>query len=77
MEVRKGQAVTKVASLLSERLVLLEPVQVVQLVVREEVTEQAQIVPAYVELVSINQQQAEQQAHSRLALKAVDRELEH
>ena len=45
MEVQKGQVVTKVASLLYERLVLLEPVQVVQLVVKEEAMEQAQIVP--------------------------------
>ena len=45
MEVQKGQVVTKVASLLCERLVLLEPVQVVQLVVKEEAMEQAQIVP--------------------------------
>ena len=46
MEVQKGQVVTKVASLLYERLVLLEPVQVVQLVVKEEALEHAQIVPA-------------------------------
>ena len=46
MEGQKGPAVTKVASLLYERLVLPEPVQVVPLVVREEVTEQARIVPA-------------------------------
>ena len=45
MEVQKGQVVTKVASFLYERLVLLEPVQVVQLVVKEEAMEQAQIVP--------------------------------
>ena len=43
MEVQKGQAVTKVASLLSERLVLLGPVQVVQPVVKKEAMEQAQI----------------------------------
>lgn len=60
--VQKGLAVTMVASLLSGRLVLLEPEQVVQLVVKEEAMEQAQIVPALVELVSTNQQQAEQLA---------------
>ena len=76
MEVRKGQEVTMVASLLSGRLVLLEPVQVVQLVVREEGTVLAQIVPALVELVSTNQQQAEQLARLQLALRAADRELE-
>ena len=74
--VQKGLAVTMVASLLSGQLVLLEPVQVVQLVVKEE-REQAQIAPALVELVSTDQQQAEQQAHSRLALKAADRKLGH
>jgi uncharacterized Ntn-hydrolase superfamily protein len=46
MEVQKGQVVTKVASLPSERLGVFEPVQVVQLVVKEEAMEQAQIVPA-------------------------------
>ena len=66
-----------VASLLSGRLILLEPVQVVQVVVKKEGTEQAQIVPAFVELVSTDQQQAEQQAHLRLALKAADRKLGH
>ena len=45
MEVQKGRAVTKVASLLSERLVLLGPVQVVQLVVEKGAMEQAQFVP--------------------------------
>ena len=45
MEVQKGQVVTKVASLPSERLGVFEPVQVVQLVVKEEAMEQAQIVP--------------------------------
>ena len=45
MEVQKGRAVAKVVSPLSERLVLLEPVQVVQLVVKEEAMEQARIVP--------------------------------
>jgi hypothetical protein len=60
--VQKGLAVTMVASLLSGRLVLLEPVQVVQLVVKEEAMEQAQIGPALVELVPTNQQQAEQLA---------------
>ena len=74
--VQKGLVVMMVASLQYERLVLLEPVQVVQLVVKEE-REQAQIAPALVELVSTDQQQAEQQAHSRLALKAADRKLGH
>ena len=45
MEAQKGRVVTKAAALLSERLVLLGPVQVVQLVVKEEAMEQAQIVP--------------------------------
>ena len=45
MGVQKGRAVTKVASLLSERLVLLGPVQVVQLVVEKGAMEQAQFVP--------------------------------
>ena len=45
MEAQKGRVVTKAASLLSERLVLLGPVQVVQLVVKEEAMEQARIVP--------------------------------
>jgi hypothetical protein len=74
--VQKGLAVTMVASLLSGRLVLLEPVQVVQLVVKEEAMEQAQIGPALVELVSTNQQQAEQLVRLQLALRAADRELE-
>ena len=43
--VLRGPAVAKEVSLLYERLVLLEPVQVVQLVVKEEM-EQARIVPA-------------------------------
>lgn len=45
MEVQKGRAVTKVALLLSERLVLLGQVQVVQLVVKEEAMGQARIEP--------------------------------
>ena len=44
LEVQKGRVVTKVGSLLSERLGVFEPVQVVQLVVMEEM-EQARIVP--------------------------------
>ena len=40
----RGPAVAKEVSLLYERLVLLEPAQVVQLVVKEEM-EQAQIAP--------------------------------
>ena len=58
LEVQKGRVVTKVGSLLSERLGVFEPVQVVQLVVKEEAMEQAQIVPAKVEFESINQRQA-------------------
>ena len=76
MEARKGQEVTKVVSLLSERLVLPGPVRVVPLEVREEGTVLARIVPALVELVSTNQQQAEQLARLQLALRAADRELE-
>ena len=45
MEVQKGRVVTKAALLLSERLVLLGPVQVVQLVVEKGAMEQAQFVP--------------------------------
>jgi hypothetical protein len=41
----RGPAVAKEVSLLYERLVLLEPLQVVQLVVKEEM-KQARIVPA-------------------------------
>ena len=41
MEVQKGQVVTKVASLLYERLVLLEPVQVGSMGSKEEAMEQA------------------------------------
>ena len=63
-------------SLLSERLVLPGPVRVVPLEVREEGTVLARIVPALVELVSTNQQQAEQLARLQLALRAADRELE-
>ena len=43
--VLRGPAVAKEVSLLYERMVLLEPVQVVQLVVKEEM-KQARIVPA-------------------------------
>ena len=75
--VQKGLAVTMVASILLGRLVLPGPVRVVPLVVREEGTVLARIVPALVELVSTNQQQAEQLARLQLALRAADRELEH
>jgi hypothetical protein len=76
MEVQKGQVVTKVASLPSERLGVFEPVQVVQLVVKEEAMEQAQIVPAQVEFGPTNQRQAGQQVRLQQALKGVDLEME-
>ena len=76
MEVQKGQVVTKAASLPSERLGVFEPVQVVQLVVKEEAMEQAQIVAVEVEFESANQQQAGQQARLQQTLRGVDREME-
>ena len=60
MEALKVQAVKVEGLLLFERLVLLEQVQVVQKVVKEETMEQARTAPELVELVSTNQQQAEQ-----------------
>ena len=60
MEALKVQAVEVEGLLLFERLVLLEQVQVVQQVVKEEAMEQARTAPELVELVSTNQQQAEQ-----------------
>ena len=45
MEVQKGPAVTKVASLLSGPLGIFEPMKVVQLVVKVEAMKQARILP--------------------------------
>ena len=50
--------------------------QVVQLVVKEEAMEQAQIVAVEVEFESANQQQAGQQARLQQTLRGVDREME-
>jgi len=60
MEALKVQAVEAEGLLLFEGLVLLEQAQVVQQVVKEETMEQARTAPELVELVSTNQQQAEQ-----------------
>ena len=60
MEALKVQAVEAEELLLFERLALLEQAQVVQQVVKVETMGQARTAPELVELVSTNQQQAEQ-----------------